>query len=149
MDEAERCSRVGLMYQGRLVILDMPEQIKQQVPGELVELRPLPADPSTEAGIGLLRRAEMVAAGVPGVSEVQTYGDLLHVFVDDAAARMPELATGLAAAGIAAGDMRRTQPRMEQAFMSLIRQQESAGGGILPALVRPPAGAGANGGDRS
>jgi ABC-2 type transport system ATP-binding protein len=128
MDEAERCSRVGLMYQGRLVMLDTPEHIKQQVPGDLVELRPLPATPGAPPGIGLLRRAEAVALAVPGVGEVQTYGDLLHVFVDDANLRLPDLVAALAAAGIAAADARRTRARMEQAFMSLIRRQESAPG---------------------
>jgi ABC-2 type transport system ATP-binding protein len=148
MDEAERCSRVGLMYQGRLVMLDTPEQIKLQVTGELVELRPLPASPGAATGIGLMRRAEAVAAGMPGVTEVQTYGDLLHVFVDDAATRMPELAATLAAAGITAGDMRRTRARMEQAFTSLIRQQESTMARNPSAPSRPAAAARATGGDR-
>ena len=82
MDEAERCSRVGLMYQGRLIVCDTPERIKGLVAGDLLELRP--SD---------LRRAEEVVAGLDGVLEVQTYGDLLHVFVDSAA-QTPELAAG-------------------------------------------------------
>lgn len=126
MDEAERCSRVGLMYQGRLVMCDSPEHIRQEVSGELVELRPAASAAGTPDGIGLLRRADAATASLPGVLEVQTYGDLLHIFVDNAALRMPQIADALAAQGIAAAAMRPTQPRMEEAFTSLIRRQETA-----------------------
>lgn len=128
MDEAERCSRVGLMYGGRLVICDTPDRIKTMVPGELIEFRPTVAAAEGAAGaggIGLIRRAEALCAALPGALEVQTYGDLLHVFVDDAELRMPQLVAALAAQGIHAAHLRRTQPRMEQAFTSLIRRQET------------------------
>jgi ABC-2 type transport system ATP-binding protein len=124
MDEAERCSRVGLMYAGRLVMCDTPERIKQQVGGELVALRPA-ASGASMSPIGLLRRAAAVTASLPGVLEVQTYGDLLHLFVDDAALRMPQIAAALAGNGLAAAALRPIQPHMEEAFMSLIRRQES------------------------
>jgi ABC-2 type transport system ATP-binding protein len=124
MDEAERCSRVGLMYAGRLVMCDTPERIKQQVGGDLVELR-LAAAGAAMSPIGLLRRAAAVTASLPGVLEVQTYGDLLHLFVDDAALRMPQIAAALAGNGLAAAALRPIQPHMEEAFMSLIRRQES------------------------
>ena len=38
MDEAERCSRVGLMYQGRIIVCDEPGQVKRLVEGELLSL---------------------------------------------------------------------------------------------------------------
>jgi ABC-2 type transport system ATP-binding protein len=124
MDEAERCSRVGLMYAGRLVMCDTPERIKQQVGGELVELR-LAAAGAAMSPIGLLRRAAAVTASLPGVLEVQTYGDLLHLFVDDAALRMPQIAAALAGNDLAAAALRPIQPHMEEAFVSLIQRQES------------------------
>ena len=40
MDEAERCSRVGLMYGGRLIACDTPAAIKRRVPGRLLEFTP-------------------------------------------------------------------------------------------------------------
>ena len=46
----------------------------------------------TLSGLGLLRRAAAVSAGLPGVLEVQTYGDLLHLFVDNAALRAADRA---------------------------------------------------------
>lgn len=123
MDEAERCSRVGLLYGGRLVMCATPEHIKQQVSGELLELRPLAAAGVALSGLGLLRRAAATAVDLPGVLEVQTYGDLLHLFVDNAALRRPQIEAALAGQDIRAAGLRSTQPRMEEAFMSLIRQQ--------------------------
>jgi ABC-2 type transport system ATP-binding protein len=122
MDEAERCSRVGLMYQGRLVICDTPSRVKGLIEGDLIEVHPL----AEELGIGLMRRAEATVAGLPGVLEVQTYGDLLHIFVDDAEQRMPQIKAALADQAIQAEGLRQTQARMEEAFISLIRRQQEA-----------------------
>jgi ABC-2 type transport system ATP-binding protein len=122
MDEAERCSRVGLMYQGRMIVCDTPERIKELVSGELIELRPIS---ETESGVGLMRHAQRLAAGLEGVLEVQTYGDLLHVFVDNAAVRQAQVETALQAGGIASQGARRVRPRMEEAFISLVRRQEA------------------------
>jgi ABC-2 type transport system ATP-binding protein len=111
MDEAERCSRVGLMYRGKIIVCDAPGQIKGLVGGELLELR-----------TSNLRDAEQVVAAMPGVLEVQTYGDLLHVFVDRASERQEMLRTGLVGAGIQVIGLRQTRPRMEEAFISLVRK---------------------------
>jgi ABC-2 type transport system ATP-binding protein len=120
MDEAERCSRVGLMYQGRLIVCDTPGRVKGLVEGDLIEVHPL----AEEQGIGLMRRAEATVATLPGVLEVQTYGDLLHIFVDDAEQRIPQVKAALADQSIQAEGLRQTQARMEEAFISLIRRQQ-------------------------
>jgi ABC-2 type transport system ATP-binding protein len=114
MDEAERCSRVGLMYRGRLIVCDTPEHIRAMLEGELIEVR----TPN-------LKRAREAVTHLAGVLEVQTYGDLLHVFVDDAGRRTPQIADALAEAGIAVQGIRTTRPRMEEAFISLIRGMEN------------------------
>jgi ABC-2 type transport system ATP-binding protein len=118
MDEAERCSRVGLMYEGRIIICDPPEQIKKLVAGELLELRPLD-----------LRRAEDVVVSLPGVLEVQTYGDLLHVFVDSVDQRQKALLGALEANGVGVITLRQTRPRMEEAFISLVRHLKAGNEG--------------------
>jgi len=120
MDEAERCSRVGLMYRGQLIVCDTPDRVKGLVEGDLIEVRPV----AEEEGIGLIRRAEAAVAPLPGVLEVQTYGDLLHIFVDDAARRIPQVREALTAQGIRPEGLRQTHARMEEAFISLIRRQQ-------------------------
>jgi ABC-2 type transport system ATP-binding protein len=116
MDEAERCSRVALMFEGAVIICDEPAHIKSLVEGELLELRP-----------DRLREASRIVQALPGVLEVQTYGDLLHIFVDEADGRAPAIGHTLAEAGIVVQDMRQTRPRMEEAFISLIRKREQKG----------------------
>lgn len=128
MDEAERCSRVGLMYNGRLVAYDTPEAIKGGVHGRLIEFTP--------SQLGL---ATALVEAMPGVLEVQTYGLMLHVFVDDVARRSAEIQAALAGAGIACEGLREIEPRMEEAFISLIRRVEA---GSAPGRAAAPAGSG-------
>jgi ABC-2 type transport system ATP-binding protein len=116
MDEAERCSRVGLMFEGDLVVCDAPEQVKDLISGELIELRP-----------DDLRRARDLVENLDGVLEIQTYGDLLHVFVDSVERRMSTLENQLEGEGIAVSGLRQTRPRMEEAFISLIRKRIAEG----------------------
>jgi ABC-2 type transport system ATP-binding protein len=115
MDEAERCSRVGMMYQGRLVICDSPDKIKAMVPGQLIAL-----------WTSNMRRAKEIISHLDGILEVQTYGDQLRLFVEEETVVNGHLRTALNAAGIDILEMRRTQPRMEEAFISLISSQRSA-----------------------
>ena len=114
MDEAERCQHVGLMYEGQLIVCDEPQRIQAQVAGELIELRPDDAP-----------RAREVLSNAPGVLEMQTYGDLLRVFLDSATKRLPDIEALLHAQHVGYRDLRQTQPRMEEAFVSLIEHQEN------------------------
>ena len=112
MDEAERCSRVALIYQGGLVVCDTPENIKAMTEGDLIAL--WPSD---------LRRAQAVLSGLEGVLEVQIYGDQLRIFARDGEGVLGEIEAALAAKDIEIADARRTRPRMEEAFISLIRRR--------------------------
>jgi len=115
MDEAERCSRVGLMYRGQLIVCDTPERVRAMTEGELIAL--WPAD---------VRRAKAALENVEGILEAQTYGDQLRLFTRDSGALMPRIRTLLEAQGVEVLDMRLTHPRMEEAFISLIRRQQAA-----------------------
>ena len=113
MDEAERCSRVGLMFAGKLVVCDTPQNIRNQLEGDVIEL--LSED---------WQSARERVAGLPGVREVQTYGESLHLVVDAGKKRLPEIKSALKKAGIGLRSMRITPARMEEAFISLIRKME-------------------------
>ncbi len=116
MDEAERCHRVGLMYRGHLIACDTPQAIKGRVPGEALEVRP--SDPFA---------ARDVISGLEGVLEAETYGSVLHVFVDRAELRSPELSRALEEKGIVVSGIRTIAPQMEDAFVWMIRRQERDG----------------------
>ena len=116
MDEAERCSRVGLMFEGDMIVCDEPEKVKDLISGELIEFRP-----------DNLRKARKIVEALDGVLETQTYGDLLHIFVDSTEERIPELERLLESQGIEVTGLRQTRPRMEEAFISLIRKRIAEG----------------------
>jgi ABC-2 type transport system ATP-binding protein len=115
MDEADRCSRVGFMYEGRLIVCAEPQQIRAQIKGELIELRPHD-----------WQAARTLVETLPGVLEVQTYGDLLHVLVDSAQDRLPEIEAALEKQALTHKGARRATARMEQAFISLIRRMDAS-----------------------
>jgi len=135
MDEAERCSRIGLMYQGRLMVCDVPDRIRDMVTGQLIELRPLRE--GWEMGQAL-RLAREIISQMDGVLETQTYGDLLHIFVDDAARRLPQVKAALQSQGITAQGLRSTRPRLEEAFISLVRSLYGTQPETSPRATRRP-----------
>jgi ABC-2 type transport system ATP-binding protein len=104
------------MYEGKLVANDTPNQIKQLVAGDLLELTPSQFVPAQE-----------IINTLDGVLEVQTYGEKLHVFVDEAERRKPQIIAVLDAQGITHQGIRKIEVRMEEAFISLIRRQVNAG----------------------
>jgi ABC-2 type transport system ATP-binding protein len=118
MDEAERCNQVGLIYKGRLIAQDKPAGIKQMVPGRLLEFKPAKFVPARD-----------LVTGMPGILEVPTYGAMLHLFVDEIDRRRKQVEKALTAQGIAWSGMRVIEPRMEEAFISLVTRQEAAENG--------------------
>ncbi len=114
MDEADRCSQVGLMYAGRMVICDSPQQIRSQLEGDIIELQP-----------ENWQSAKEIAASLPGVREVQTYGESLHLLVDSGEKRLPQIRKALKERRLGYHNIRIAPPRMEEAFISLIRKMEA------------------------
>jgi len=112
MDEAERCSCVGLIYRGQIIRQGPPAGLRQLVQGELLAVvtRDLPA-------------TEAVVRDLAGVYEVQAYGDRLHLFVDNAAQRRPEIEAALSVAGLPVSQVRPASPRLEEAFISLLSRR--------------------------
>jgi ABC-2 type transport system ATP-binding protein len=113
MDEADRCSRVGLMYAGRLIECDTPVHVRGALEGNVIEVQVEDWQPALET-----------VSKLPGVGEVQTYGESLHVLVDSGAQRLAEIRTALAEAGVSVRSMRIAPARMEDAFLSVMGQLE-------------------------
>jgi ABC-2 type transport system ATP-binding protein len=109
LDEAERCHRVGLLHQGRMLFCDRPEELKRKFPGEILAVHS--SEPAR------IRQALMAA---PGVRSALLVGDRVHLFVDDAARRLPDLRSHLDAAGISYDSMNRVIPSIEDLFVSAV-----------------------------
>jgi len=117
MDEADRCSNVGLMYEGQLVICAPPKQIQAQIKGEFIELYP-----------DDWQSAYKIIEKLPGVLEIQTYGEALHILVDSSEGRLPQVKNTLKENGLTYHGARPAPARMEEAFISMIRQMEKKQG---------------------
>jgi ABC-2 type transport system ATP-binding protein len=114
MDEADRCSRVGLMYAGRLVECDSPLKIRQKLEGEMIEIQPEDWQKTLKA-----------VSSLNGVREAQTYGESIHLLVDSGKRRLPEIERVLRREKLAYRSIRIAPARMEEAFISLIRKLEA------------------------
>jgi ABC-2 type transport system ATP-binding protein len=114
LDEAERCTRLGLLRSGRMLYCDTPAALKALMPGEILAIA------TSEA-----RRARDVVAGRDGVKSAILMGDSVNVVVDDAALRGGELTDALSKAGVAFDEVERIAPSIEDLFVSLLTGETS------------------------
>lgn len=109
LDEAERCHRVALMHQGRLLFCDTPQQLKARL-GKGV-LAVISSEP---------RRAREVLERNEGISSLVLTGDGVHVVVDEIARRMPEFSSALKTAGVPFDEIRPVTPTIEDLFVDAV-----------------------------
>ncbi len=109
LDEAERCTRLGLLRQGQMLYCDTPAALKTLMPGEIVAIT------SHEA-----REARRIVSRIEGVRSATLVGDSVHVVVDDAAQRTRAIEAALAQAGVAIDEIERIAPSIEDLFVSLL-----------------------------
>ena len=120
LDEAERCGRVALLHEGRLLALDTPATLQAALPGALLEVFVAGSRPPVEA-----------LAAIAGVDDVQVFGDRAHVRIARADAATPgRIVAGLSAAGMPNATARMVQPSLEDVFIHLVTR---APGGDAPA----------------
>lgn len=111
MDEAARCTRVGFLHNGRLLVEGTPRQLTTRLDGRILELIGSPRH--------LLRQA---AQADPDVEEVHAFGSKLHLRVRPGAAGavLERLPLSLAAGGAAVERLRAIPPTLEDAFIELL-----------------------------
>jgi ABC-2 type transport system ATP-binding protein len=111
LDEAERCARVAMLHQGRLLALDQPSRLQGTLAGQLLEV----VTDTPRPPIDLLSR-------LPGVADVQSFGDRAHVraAAGDARALAGDVTAALTAAGIRPLDVRPIGASLEDVFIELI-----------------------------
>src|SRR4030066_584335 len=94
LDEAERCSRLGMIYQGELLVADTPSSIKAKMRGEILELR-------TESNQRSLRMLE----GIESLRGFVLSGDKIHILVDDSKEGERAIRNVLKAKGVSVLDL--------------------------------------------
>ena len=115
LDEAERCARVALLHNGRLLALDTPDALRRALPGSLFEV--LTTDH---------RRAVAALKSLPGVADVQTFGERAHVRLIDAPTdAAAQLTRHLTDAGVAVTLVRQVSASLEDVFVSRLGETPS------------------------
>jgi len=115
MDEAERCDRVALMYGGRLIAVDPPQQMKRARPGE--SLLAVSCDQPARAAAAL--------QVVQGVKHARLHGAGLHVQISQEEGVMERITQALQAAGIRVEAAEAVAPSLEDVFVSLTREADA------------------------
>ncbi len=113
LDEAERCTRVGLMHRGRLIQCDTPQKLKEGLPGQLLELE-------TEKP----RVAREALAAQLGSGRVSMFGGMLHLYTEDAA-EVEQVRAILKQAGIAVLAEKTITPTLEDVFIYQVTQDDA------------------------
>lgn len=116
LDEAERCSRVALVHQGRVLAMDEPARLRTLIPGRMLEV----IAPG-RASADVLRR-------LPGVAGAQVFGERVHVTLADAG---PEAETrfrsALAGTSLAGAPVRQVPPSLEDVFIARLSAASQGG----------------------
>jgi ABC-2 type transport system ATP-binding protein len=112
LDEAERCSRIGLMYQGELLIADTPGAVKAKIAGAVLELRM----ENHQKGIKILE-------GVESLRNLVLSGDKIHILVDDPHEGERVIREVLKPKGMEILSLTVVRPSLEDAFVSVVRER--------------------------
>ena len=109
LDEAERCHRVALMHQGKLLFSGEPGSLKQKLGKDVLSVTaPRP------------RGLRAALEGGEGISSLVLTGDGVHVVVDDAGRRIPEFELLLKRANVTCDSIQRVTPSIEDLFVDAV-----------------------------
>ena len=107
LDEAERCHRVALLHQGRILFCETPAALKTHLRGAVLSV--ISSEP---------RRVRAELDGAEGVLNALLVGDGVHLVVDHAARRIPELRARMQAANLPFDRLEEVTPTIEDLFVA-------------------------------
>ena len=117
LDEAERCARVALLHEGRTLAIDEPSRLRTLIGGRILEVM-APGRPD----------AADAARALPGVSDVQVFGERLHLTVEpDSDEAVDAVVREIARTSLAGASVRAVPPSLEDVFIATLSRKEQAG----------------------
>lgn len=112
LDEAERCNRISMIYEGELLIADTPSAVKAQMKGTILDLR-------TENN----PRSVKILEGVELLRGLVLSGDKIHVLVEDPQEGERAIREMMKREGIQIVGLTAVRPSLEDAFVSFVRER--------------------------
>jgi len=117
LDEAERCARVALLHDGRTLAMDTPANLRTLIKGRVVEV----VAPAQQAD------AAAIARDLPGVADVQVFGERLHLTLDgETDAAVDAVVRAIASTPLAGAAVRSVTPSLEDVFIATLSRKEQA-----------------------
>ncbi|OGP78626.1 MAG: multidrug ABC transporter ATP-binding protein [Deltaproteobacteria bacterium RBG_16_49_23] len=114
MDEAEYCDRLALIYQGKVITLGTPTELKREtLPRGVLEVECDPLIPALD----LLKKT-------PWISEAAVFGDGLHVIGKEGMDLEQEMKTLFQRQGILLSRLEWIRPSLEDVFVSLVERED-------------------------
>lgn len=129
LDEAERCNRVALMYEGQIQQIGTPAELKESLGLYRLEVR----TSQLQAVERSLEAQVTESEGSTAIRDVQTFGDRLDILVSDAQAGETQIRRLLSQAHLPLDSIDLTQPTLENVFVTRLRQQ-----GLEPPFIEFP-----------
>jgi ABC-2 type transport system ATP-binding protein len=115
LDEAERCTRVALLHEGRILAIDEPERLRGLMPGRMLEMMAR----STPGLLAMVRR-------MPGVDDAQVFGERVHIRLHDTAdAAVDRFIAALQGTPLAEAAVRPVAPSLEDVFIARLGERSS------------------------
>jgi len=112
LDEAERCTRVGLLHRGQLLAEGTPDELKGLLQGVILEVT---------AEKPRLAAASLRKAGVS--PSVGLFGDRVHVVAQDVRQATGAIEAALAGESLVLRGIRQKPPSLEDVFISVLGQK--------------------------
>jgi ABC-2 type transport system ATP-binding protein len=114
MDEAEYCDRLALIYQGKVITLGTPTELKKEtLPQGVLEVECAPLIPALD----LLKKAAWI-------SEAAVFGDGLHVIGQEGIDLVREMKRLFQTGGIHLNRLEWIRPSLEDVFVSLVERED-------------------------
>lgn len=110
LDEAERCTRIALMNDGRVLTCDSPQSIRTTFPYRVLEIVCSP-----------VRRAHEILSEQFGREYVQLYGDRVHVLVRKDVTSVHPILDHLRSHNIILSGYRSTTASLENVFIAQLK----------------------------
>jgi len=115
LDEAERCTRVALVHDGRALAVDEPDRLRSLIRGRMVELIAHGSD------------AAEIVRRLPGVADAQVFGERIHVTLDgDSEESEQRFTRALKHTALRDVPIRRVQPSLEDVFIARLSAEKEA-----------------------
>lgn len=112
LDEAERCNRIALIYEGQILTTDMPNTIKDTIKEVILELR----TDNNRRAMKLIDEARMFKS-------LLLSGDKIHIFMDEQTEGERLIREVIEKEAIKILSLERVRPSLEDAFVYMIRNR--------------------------